>query len=133
MTGKIFRSILVIAAVVLLCALVIVMGVFYSYAGNVQTAQLKDELSLAAAGVENYGESYLQTMKPGDYRITWIAADGTVLEELPLEVYQSFSPLFGADLYAAIDLDACVEKRVSRGGTSVASVEEQLRWVREQL
>ena len=60
-------------------------------------------------------------------------ADGTVLEELPLEVYQSFSPLFGADLYAAIDLDACVEKRVSRGGTSVASVEEQLRWVREQL
>ena len=60
-------------------------------------------------------------------------ADGTVLEALPLEVYRSFSPLFGEDLYAAIDLDACVEKRVSRGGTSVASVEEQIRWVREQL
>ena len=62
MTGKIFRSILVIAAVVLLCALVIVMGVFYSYAGNVQTAQLKDELSLAAAGTEQGGLQYLQKL-----------------------------------------------------------------------
>ena len=79
MTGKIFRSILVIAAVVLLCALVIVMGVFYSYAGNVQTAQLKDELSLAAAGTEQGGLQYLQKLDAKNFRITWIQPDGTVL------------------------------------------------------
>jgi argininosuccinate lyase len=40
--------------------------------------------------------------------------DGRVLETLPLDVYQSFSPLFDEDLYEAIDLRTCVEKRISR-------------------
>ena len=57
----------------------------------------------------------------------------TVLEELPLETYQNYSDLFDADLYEAIDLMTCVEKRISRGGTSVASVEEQIRYVRKML
>ena len=79
MSHKIFRSILLVAAAVLLASLLIIMSYLYEYFAGVQERQLGDELSLAAAGVENYGESYLQTMKPGDYRITWIAADGTVL------------------------------------------------------
>ena len=79
MNHKIFRSILLVAAAVLLASLLIIMSYLYEYFAGVQERQLGDELSLAAAGVENYGESYLQTMKPGDYRITWIAADGTVL------------------------------------------------------
>ena len=79
MSHKIFRSILHVAAAVLLASLLIIMSYLYEYFAGVQERQLGDELSLAAAGVENYGESYLQTVKPGDYRITWIAADGTVL------------------------------------------------------
>ena len=79
MSHKIFRSILLVAAEVLLASLLIIMSYLYEYFAGVQERQLGDELSLAAAGVENYGESYLQTVKPGDYRITWIAADGTVL------------------------------------------------------
>ena len=79
MSHKIFRSILLVAAAVLLASLLIIMSYLYEYFAGVQARQLGDELSLAAAGVENYGESYLQTVKPGDYRITWIAADGTVL------------------------------------------------------
>ena len=79
MSHKIFRSILLVAAAVLLASLLIIMSYLYGYFAGVQERQLGDELSLAAAGVENYGESYLQTVKPGDYRITWIAADGTVL------------------------------------------------------
>jgi argininosuccinate lyase len=59
--------------------------------------------------------------------------DGRVLETLPLDVYQSFSPLFDEDLYEAIDLRTCVEKRISRGGTSLRSVEMQLEWVQEKL
>ncbi len=57
----------------------------------------------------------------------------TVLENLPLETYQSFSPLFDEELYAAIDLMTCVEKRISLGGTSTASVREQISYVREML
>ena len=79
MNHKIFRSILLVAAAVLLASLLIIMSYLYGYFAGVQERQLGDELSLAAAGVENYGESYLQTMNPGDSRITWIAADGTVL------------------------------------------------------
>ena len=57
----------------------------------------------------------------------------TVLEELPLETYQTFSELFDNDLYEAIDLYKCVEKRISQGGTSVASVEAQIKYVKEIL
>jgi len=57
----------------------------------------------------------------------------TVLEELPLEIYKEYSELFEQDLYEDIDLRTCVEKRISEGGTSTASVEVQLAYVKEQL
>jgi len=57
----------------------------------------------------------------------------TVLEELPLEVYRNASELFEADLYEEISLETCVNKRISQGGTSVASVEEQIKLVKQQL
>ena len=60
-------------------------------------------------------------------------AEGYVLETLPLSEYQVFSPLFGEDLYSEIDLTACVEKRISEGGTSAASVEAQIAYVKEKL
>ena len=60
-------------------------------------------------------------------------AEGKVLETLALEEYKEFSDLFEADLYQEIDLLTCVEKRISEGGTSVASVEAQIAWVKEQI
>ena len=60
-------------------------------------------------------------------------ANNTVLEELPLDTYKSHSDLFDADVYEAIDLKTCVEKRISVGGTSVASVEAQIAYVKEEL
>ncbi len=60
-------------------------------------------------------------------------AEGTVLEDLPLEVYKEYSDLFTEDVYNAIDLVTCVEKRISEGGTSVASVEAQIAYVKECL
>jgi len=59
MTKRIFRSILCVAAAVLLANLVIVMGCLYDYFGSVQEAQLKDELRLAAYAVEENGQDYL--------------------------------------------------------------------------
>ena len=59
--------------------------------------------------------------------------EGKVLETLELEAYRSYSELFAEDLYQDIDLLTCVEKRISEGGTSVASVEAQIAYVKEQL
>ena len=59
--------------------------------------------------------------------------EGTVLEELPLEAYKAHSELFEEDLYQDIDLLTCVEKRISLGGTSVASVEQQIAYVKEKI
>ncbi len=59
--------------------------------------------------------------------------NNTVLEELPMETYLQYSDLFDEELYTAIDLMVCVEKRISEGGTSVASVEKQINYVREML
>ena len=58
---------------------------------------------------------------------------GCVLEQLPLEEYKAFSDLFEADLYQEIDLLTCVEKRISKGGTCVDSVEQQLQYVKSKL
>ena len=59
--------------------------------------------------------------------------DGCVLEDLPLEAYREFSELFEEDLYSEIDLLTCVQKRISQGGTCIASVEQQLQYVQEKL
>ena len=53
-------------------------------------------------------------------------AKGTVLEDLPLEAYKSYSTLFEKDLYEEISLKTCVAKRISEGATGYASVEKQL-------
>ena len=58
---------------------------------------------------------------------------GQVLETLPLETYRTYSELFDETLYEAIDLKNCMEKRISEGGTSVASVEKQIAFVRKEL
>ena len=59
--------------------------------------------------------------------------ENTVLEELPLESYKEFSELFDNDLYSEISLEACVSKRISKGGTSVKSVEEQIEYARNKI
>jgi len=79
MTSKIFRSTVFVAVVVLLCSLGIVMGVLYNHFTGVQVEQLKDELSLAATGTEQYGNAFLENLEADRFRVTWIDTDGTVL------------------------------------------------------
>ena len=79
MTNKIFRSTILVAAIILFCSLGIVMGVLYGYSNDMQVAQLKDELSLAAIGTEKNGLSYLKEVDSDRFRLTWVAADGDVI------------------------------------------------------
>ena len=60
-------------------------------------------------------------------------AKGCVLETLPLEEYKKYTDIFEADLFSEISLETCVSKRISAGGTSVISVEEQIAYVKKEI
>ena len=79
MTSKIFRSTVFVAVLVLLCSLSVILGVLYNHFTDVQVRQLKDELSLAVTGTEQYGNAFLENVEADRFRITWIDTDGTVL------------------------------------------------------
>lgn len=79
MTRKIFNSIIIVAGTILLSSVIIIMGCLYNYFEDVRERGLKDELELSMAAVEDDGVRYLEKVKSNRYRITWIAADGTVI------------------------------------------------------
>ncbi|MCR4693233.1 MAG: argininosuccinate lyase [Firmicutes bacterium] len=56
-----------------------------------------------------------------------------VLENLPLETYKKYGDFFDDGVYDAINLENCVKRRISEGGTGINSVENQLKWVKEKL
>ena len=59
--------------------------------------------------------------------------NGLVLENVPLETYKKYGEFFDTDVYSALDLQNCVKRRISEGGTGIESVEKQLEWIKEQL
>ena len=79
MTSKIFRSIFATSLIVLLATLAIITTFLYDYFTNIQIDQLKDELSIASVGAEKSGKEYLEDLKSDNFRLTWVANDGTVL------------------------------------------------------
>ena len=58
---------------------------------------------------------------------------GLVLETFPIEEYKKHSELFDNDVYNDINIENCVEKRISAGGTSSASVKEEIELVKKEL
>lgn len=54
------------------------------------------------------------------------------LEALSLEEYKEFSSLFEEDVYIAISLEECVNKRLSKGGPSLLSIQMQIRYLSDK-
>lgn len=79
MTQRIFKSIFFVAVMVFVASVLIILGFLYGYFSDVQTTQLKMQTELAAHGVNLDGETYFDGLEAEDYRVTWIATDGTVL------------------------------------------------------
>ena len=86
MTSKIFRSTILVAMIVLLCAISIILGVLYNYFDGVQMGQLRDELRLAAVGTEESGLAFLERLDSDHFRLTWVAADGSVIYDTHADV-----------------------------------------------
>ena len=79
MTKRVFRSIFLASLAVLLAAVVLILGALYTYFSDVQAEQLRLQTALVAHALETEGVSYFDSLDTSDRRITWIAADGTVL------------------------------------------------------
>ena len=79
MTKKIFRSIFVVALVVLLASIGIATSFLYDYFNNSQVKQLKAELTLVANTVNKVGTEYFENFESNAFRFTVVNADGTVL------------------------------------------------------
>ena len=79
MTKRVFRSIFLASLAVLLAAVVLILGALYTYFSDVQAEQLRLQTALAAHALEREGVSYFDGLDTADRRVTWIAADGTVL------------------------------------------------------
>ena len=79
------------------------------------------------------GEAFRNAYKISGQIVAECMEKGLVLETFPLEEYKKHSELFDEDVFEAVDLKACAEKRISEGGTSVLSVEKQIEAVRSQL
>ncbi|MBE5737395.1 MAG: argininosuccinate lyase [Clostridiales bacterium] len=56
-----------------------------------------------------------------------------VLETMTLDEYKKYDQIFDNDLFDEINLKTCVEKRISKGGTSPESVQKQIDFVKEKL
>lgn len=75
------------------------------------------------------GVPFRSAYKLSGQLVAYCIQHDTVLEQLPLEVYQSHSDVFKDDLYDEISLKTCVARRISAGGTGPASVQAQLELV----
>lgn len=72
-------SIVITALVAFVIALALIVATMYSYFANVQRQQLRTETEMASLAVNSQQLRYLESLPKGDYRITWISANGQVL------------------------------------------------------
>ena len=65
--------------------------------------------------------------------VAYCISGGKVLEDMTLDEYKGFSVDFEDDLYDAISLESCVNRRISEGSTGPAAVAAQIEIVTEFL
>lgn len=79
MSRKIFCSVIAVAMTVLLISLIFTSGFLYDYFNRSQVNRLKEELSLATAGVEQSGIAYFDNYSSDTFRFSLISSDGSVI------------------------------------------------------
>ena len=77
MNKRIFHAICAATLTVFVVTMVLIVGVLYDYFTTVQQNLLRSEISLAAQGPEQLGESCFDGQDIERYRVTWIGTDGS--------------------------------------------------------
>ncbi len=65
--------------------------------------------------------------------VLYCAGAGKTLNDLTLEEWRGFSPLFDASILEAVAIERCVEARVSAGGVARSQVKDAIRKAKEGL
>lgn len=79
MKKKLFKNILLSMIVTLTVCMSLMILVLNKNFVKIEIGQLAKEATLASSGVENDGESYLESINDPNYRITWLDSAGNVL------------------------------------------------------
>lgn len=79
MTKRIFKNTMIVVIMVILLCGIVIFGVIYDYFNKRLNNEVSNETKYIARGVELDGMDYLKTMNDAEVRITWVAADGTVM------------------------------------------------------
>ncbi|MBR4256418.1 MAG: argininosuccinate lyase [Clostridia bacterium] len=115
------------------------------YAGMIKTMKAKTENMKKAAqkgfinatDLADYlvskGLPFRSAYKISGQIVSYCIKSNKTLEELTLDEYKSVCDMIDNGVYDAIDLQNCVERRNSYGGTSVQSVESQIKYVKEAI
>jgi two-component system phosphate regulon sensor histidine kinase PhoR len=74
-----FRAMFYMALGILLVSFALSIAVLNDHYSDISRAELRGQLELIAEGIKLDGETYLKNLDIEDTRITWVAADGTVL------------------------------------------------------
>ena len=79
MTKKIFQSTITVVIAMLLLSFLLITGVLYQHFEQMQLNQMQSMATFVMQGAEEDGVDYFKDLKETAVRVTWIAADGTVL------------------------------------------------------
>ena len=109
-----------------------------TFTGMLDTMKIKkDVMKKAASGgftnatdVADYlvkkGEAFRNAHEIVGKIVLYCIDENKAIDDLSLDEFKSFSPLFEEDVYKAIDLITCVEERSVMGGPSSSSVQSQI-------
>ena len=76
---------------------------FYYYSKDSQIKQLKLEMDLVSRGVEVEGINYFENLELGEYRITWIKTDGSVIYDSAADTSSMTNHLEREEIQQAIE------------------------------
>ncbi|RIA78320.1 argininosuccinate lyase [Anaeroplasma bactoclasticum] len=76
------------------------------------------------------GMAFRSAYKISGSLVAYCIDNGIILEEVPLEVFKTYSSLFDNDVYEDINIEKCTFKRTSQGASAVESVDAQIKALR---
>lgn len=86
MAKRIFKNTMLIIFIVAILCGTFILGVVYDYFTEEISGELKNEATYISQGVELQGEEYLTGLEKTATRITWVAADGTVIYDNVIDI-----------------------------------------------
>ncbi len=79
------------------------------------------------------GMAFRSAYKISGSIVYYCISNNTVLEEVSIDKYKEFSDLFDNDLYEYINLENCTFKRISKGASSIDSVNEEISYLKKVI